>query len=64
MAKRPNLADPQYEPTDLELAGLMHRAFADVLAKRERGLAEIRGQIAAGQRAARERLPELLAKSR
>lgn len=30
----PNLADPDYEPTDEELRELMKRAFADVVSKR------------------------------
>jgi hypothetical protein len=41
-----NLADPDKEPTDEELAALMREAFSGVAAANERALAGIRDQIA------------------
>lgn len=35
MARKINLRDPEFEPTDEELAELMRSAFAEVRAKRE-----------------------------
>ncbi|MBK9644291.1 MAG: hypothetical protein IPO67_03930 [Deltaproteobacteria bacterium] len=35
MKRKINLRDPEFEPTDEELAELMHSAFAQVRAKRE-----------------------------
>lgn len=64
MSTHPNLADPGYEPSDEELAELMRRAFADVVVRRDRSLAEIRERIALGQREARVRLAVMLAKPR
>jgi hypothetical protein len=42
----PNLADPSVEPTDEELIGLSHRAFADALAARAGLMDRVREQIA------------------
>lgn len=47
-----NLADPAVEPTDEQLAGLMHRAFAGITDAREQSLRELHAGIAAD----RERL--------
>ncbi len=41
-----NLADPAFEPTDEQLAGLTARAFAGVRAAHERALVKLRGDIA------------------
>jgi hypothetical protein len=42
-----NLADPDREPTDEELAQLSHAAFADVAAANERALSALRERIEA-----------------
>lgn len=49
MARQPNLMDPNFEPSDEELAGLMERVAADVRAKHRPG------SRAAEKQAARER---------
>jgi hypothetical protein len=50
-----NLADPEFEPTDEQLAGLMHRAFAGIAEAREQSLRELYADIAAvGARQLRE----------
>ena len=41
-----NLADPDFEPSDDELRGLMARAFAGVGAANARNLVEMRARIA------------------
>ena len=41
-----NLADPDFEPSDDELKGLMTRAFAGVREAKERNLVEMRARIA------------------
>jgi hypothetical protein len=41
-----NLADPAFEPTDEQLAGLMSRAFAGVRPAHERAMARLRADIA------------------
>lgn len=42
-----NLADPDFEPSDDELKGLMTRAFAGIREARERNLAEMRAHLTA-----------------
>ncbi len=49
MARRVNLADPDFEPTDDELRQLSARAFAGVAAAHERALARLRDEIAAAR---------------
>jgi hypothetical protein len=46
MADSVNLADPDVEPTDEQLAELMKRAFADVRAKHEAALSRLHAEIA------------------
>ena len=55
MARRINLADPAFEPSDEELAGLMRAAFAGLAASREQSLREMRARIADLQQEARTR---------
>lgn len=55
-----NLADPSYEPSDEELQGLAHRAFADVRESRERALTELRRRIAEERARVLARLAEPL----
>jgi len=43
-AARDQLGDPNYEPTDEELAELMHEAFADVPARNAAALAKLENQ--------------------
>jgi len=50
-----NLADPEFEPSDEELKGLMERAFAGVRQAGERNLSEMRVRIAKLQREAEAR---------
>ena len=45
--RRIDLADPGFEPTDEELIGLAHRAFADVKERHDAALARLRAEIAA-----------------
>jgi hypothetical protein len=47
MKRQPNLRDPEFEPTDEELAELMHSAFAEVRAKREARERAVADEIAA-----------------
>ena len=47
MKRKINLRDPEFEPTDEELAELMHSAFAEVRAKREAREREVADEIAA-----------------
>ena len=56
MSERINLADPSFEPTDEQLAGLMSRAFAGVRGAHERTMARLRAEIAAGRIEALARL--------
>jgi hypothetical protein len=53
MPDRVNLADPAYEPSDEDLTGLMHEAFAGLREAREQSLVEMRARIAALQLKAR-----------
>jgi hypothetical protein len=46
MTEKIDLADPDFEPTDEQLEGLMKRAFAGVGAAHEAALARIRAEIA------------------
>lgn len=46
MAQR-NFASAAYEPTDEDLAELMHEAFADVDQANQRALADLREQVKA-----------------
>ena len=46
MARVTNFGDPSYEPTDEELAELMHEAFADVAARRTAASARLHQEIA------------------
>jgi hypothetical protein len=46
MARVTNFGDPSYEPTDEELAELMHEAFADIPARNAAALAKIHDDIA------------------
>jgi hypothetical protein len=55
MDARGNLADPAYEPTDDDLAGLMHAAFAHVAEAHEDSLRSMRARIERLQAEARLR---------
>jgi hypothetical protein len=44
--RRPNLADPDYEPSDEELAGLMKRAFAGLEDAQRARMDKLRANIA------------------
>ena len=46
MNRTRNLADPDYEPTDEDLAELMRSAFAGLKEAREESLREMRARIA------------------
>jgi hypothetical protein len=46
MSERINLADPDFEPTDEQLEGLMKRAFADVGARHREAMERMRARIA------------------
>jgi len=46
MARATNFGDPSFEPTDEELAELMHEAFAEVPARNAAALARIHSEIA------------------
>jgi len=46
MARVTNFGAPGFEPTDEELAELMHEAFADVPTHRAAALARLRQEIA------------------
>ncbi len=56
MSEPVNLADPSFEPTDEQLAGLMTRAFAGVRGAHEQAMAKLRAEIAAARVVALERL--------
>lgn len=49
MTDRVNLADPDREPTDEQLAGLVTRAFAELRTSREPILRKLRADIAAAR---------------
>ena len=49
MPRRVNFADPEYEPSDEDLAELMHEAFAGIGEAREESLRAMRARIAAAQ---------------
>jgi hypothetical protein len=53
MANRVNLADPEFEPSDEDLARLMHDAFAGLAEARAESLRAMRARIAALAREAR-----------
>lgn len=59
MPARPNFADPEYEPSDQELAELMHEAFSGIREAREQSIQEMRARIAAAQALARARIGDL-----
>ena len=46
MGDRPNLADPECEPTDEQLEGLTARALARVRVEHEQSLQKLRSEIA------------------
>lgn len=56
-----NLADPECEPSDAELAGLVARAFANVRAANEQRMRKLREDIARARAVA---LAELEARAR
>ena len=60
MSGAPNLADPSVEPTDEELTGLSHRAFADARAERAGMLERLRAEIAAERIRVLARLPTIV----
>lgn len=45
MARATNFGDPSFEPTDEELAELMHEAFAEVPARNAAALAMLESEI-------------------
>jgi hypothetical protein len=45
MERVTNFGDPSYEPTDEDLADLMHEAFADVPGRRAAALARLHHEI-------------------
>ncbi len=49
MVDRVNLADPDAEPSDAQLAGLSARAFAGVSRAHELALARLRSEIASAR---------------
>jgi hypothetical protein len=63
MARITNFGDPSFEPTDEELAELMHEAFADVPARNAAALARIRREIAELRAQAMARLEQRLGDS-
>jgi len=50
--RRPNFADPDYEPTDEDLLELTQEAFAGLAEERARSLREMNERIARAQREA------------
>ena len=46
MARVTNFGDPSFEPTDEELAELMHEAFAEVPARNAAAMAQLENEIA------------------
>ena len=59
-----NLADPEFEPSDDDLKGLMERAFAGVRDASERNLIQMRARIAKLQGEAAARFEAQRASSR
>lgn len=59
-----NLADPEFEPTDVQLMGLSTRAFAGVRAEHEGQLRELRAKVDAARVAALAALAIRLANGR
>jgi hypothetical protein len=51
-----NLADPEYEPSDEDLARLMHEAFAGVAEAHDESLRAMRARIQRLQTEVRDRL--------
>ncbi len=47
MSRHVNFADPLYEPSDEDLAGLMHEAFDGIALRREASIRDMRARIAA-----------------
>ena len=64
MARATNFGDPSFEPTDEELAELMHEAFAEVPVRNAAGLAQIRREIAELREQALARLEQRLGASK
>jgi len=60
MARVTNFGDPSYEPTDEELAELMHEAFADVPSRNAAALARLHEDIAELRKQAMARLDQAL----
>ena len=58
MASHGNLADPDYEPTDEELAELTRSAFANVAAQNELALRKVHDEIAALSIVVKRRMAE------
>jgi hypothetical protein len=54
--RHPNLADPDYEPSDEELAGLTKRAFAGVKEAERLRIEKLRGDVARAREEALARL--------
>ena len=54
--RHPNLADPEYEPSDEELAGLTKRAFAGVKEAERLRVEKLRGDVARAREEALARL--------
>lgn len=55
MAAQINLSDPTFEPSDEDLKGLMHGAFAGIREAHDQSLLEMRARIARLQVEARAR---------
>ncbi len=64
MVDRVNLADPDVEPSDAQLAGLSARAFAGVGRAHELALERIRSEIAAARQTVLRELAERRSSSR
>lgn len=64
MEPRPNLADPDFEPTDEQLAELMRRAFSGVPAQLEESRRKLREQIAVARLEARKLFTEAQERAR
>lgn len=52
---RQNLSNPDFEPSDQDLQGLAHRAFADVRKKKQAALAKLYDDIDRARAEARRR---------
>ena len=50
MPRRVNFADPDYEPSDEDLAELMHEAFAGVAEAHQQSLVDMEARIKEAQR--------------